>query len=81
MTVQTYNSDDARAKLRDILDAVGRGGAAIIERYRRPEAAVISIERYKKLLEVERIAEYKRQFAEVAAGNGVDFDSLTKEPA
>jgi hypothetical protein len=73
MTVQTYTSDDARIKLRDILDTVGRGGAAIIERYRRPEAAVISISRYQRLLELERISEYKRQFAEVEAGNGVEF--------
>jgi prevent-host-death family protein len=80
MTVQTYTSDDARAKLRDILDAVGRGGAAIIERYRRPEAAVISIERYRRLLEVERIAEAERQFAEMDAGNVVTL-ATTQTPA
>jgi prevent-host-death family protein len=81
MTVQTYSSDDARAKLRDILDIVGRGGAAIIERYRRPEAAVISVERYKRLLELERIAEARRQFAEMDAGSYVSLEDLDKELA
>ena len=39
--MQTYKSDEARDKLRDILDAVTAGREVVIERYNKPVGVVV----------------------------------------
>lgn len=80
--MEKIDSGQARLRWRELLDsAMVRGGEVVIERYSNPIAVLVNVDRYKRLLELERIAEYRRQFAEIEAGAGVDLDSLTKEPA
>lgn len=50
MTVQTYESNLARARWRDILDVAATGGAdVVIQRYGKPVAAVIAYEDFLAL--------------------------------
>ena len=51
MTVQTFDSRDARTKWRDIMDAAQAGAETVIERYGRPTAAVIPYADYEALQE------------------------------
>jgi len=51
MASQILNSDDARTKWRDILDAAGAGQDVIIARYGKPLVAVIPIADYEALVE------------------------------
>lgn len=51
MAYQVLNSDDARTRWRDILDAASAGKDVVIARYGRPTAAVIPIEDYEALVE------------------------------
>mgnify|MGYP003381930565 CR=1 FL=1 len=49
MTQQTLNSDDARSRWRDILDAASTGSDTVINRYGKPTAAVIPFEDYEAI--------------------------------
>jgi prevent-host-death family protein len=49
MVHQVFNSEDARTRWRDILDAAGRGLDVVIARYGKPMAAVIPIADYEAL--------------------------------
>lgn len=51
MTNHILNSEDARSRWRDILDAAGMGQDVVIARYGKPVAAVIPIADYEALLE------------------------------
>lgn len=51
MTTQILNSDDARTRWRDILDAANRGEDVVITRYGKPTAVVIPIADYEALQE------------------------------
>jgi prevent-host-death family protein len=51
MAYQVLNSEDARTRWRDILDAAGKGEDIVIARYGKPMAAVIPIADYHALLE------------------------------
>lgn len=51
MTTQILNSDDARTRWRDILDAANRGEDVVIARYGKPTAVVIPIADYEALQE------------------------------
>jgi len=51
MASKILNSDDARTRWRDILDAAGAGQDVVIARYGKPMAAVIPIADYEALLE------------------------------
>jgi prevent-host-death family protein len=49
MVAKTYKSEEARLKLRDILDEVMTGaGDVVIERYNKPTAVVISYTQYQQ---------------------------------
>lgn len=39
--IKTYKSDEARLKMRDILDDVTAGRESVIERYNKPVAVVV----------------------------------------
>lgn len=51
MTHQVLNSDDARTRWRDVLDAAGSGQDVVIARYGKAMAAVIPIADYEALQE------------------------------
>jgi prevent-host-death family protein len=51
MVHQVFNSEDARTRWRDILDAAGRGLDVVIARYGKPMAAVIPIADYEALVD------------------------------
>lgn len=51
MTYRILNSEDARTRWRDILDAAGAGQDVVIARYGKPMAALIPIADYEALLE------------------------------
>jgi len=51
MAYQILNSDEARSRWRDILDAAGAGADVVIARYGKPMAAVIPIADYEALIE------------------------------
>ncbi|MFZ2358531.1 MAG: type II toxin-antitoxin system prevent-host-death family antitoxin [Anaerolineae bacterium] len=51
MPYQVLNSDDARTRWRDILDAANSGQDVLIARYGKPTAAVIPIADYEALTE------------------------------
>lgn len=51
MPQQILNSEDARTRWRDILDAAGTGQDVVIARYGKPTAAVIPIADYEALRE------------------------------
>lgn len=51
MTYQVLNSDDARTRWRDILDAANSGQDVLIARYGKPTAAVIPIADYEAVIE------------------------------
>ncbi len=51
MTIQTYDSQDARKRWRDILDAASAGEDIVIERYGKPTAAVIPFADFQALLD------------------------------
>ena len=51
MPYQVLNSDDARTRWRDILDAANSGQDVLIARYGKPTAAVIPIADYEALIE------------------------------
>lgn len=49
--LRRIKSDEARRKLRDLLDDVERGQPVIIQRYDRDTAVLISIESFRQLQE------------------------------
>jgi prevent-host-death family protein len=51
MSAQILDSNQARLKWRDVLDAAGAGDDVIVERYGKPTAAVIPYEDYQAVLE------------------------------
>ncbi len=51
MAYQVLNSEDARTRWRDILDAAGTGQDVVIARYGKLMAAVIPIADYNALIE------------------------------
>jgi prevent-host-death family protein len=72
MAVKTFKSDEARLKLRDILDDVFRGDTeVVIERYNKPTAVVINYEQWlalKRARQAELLAEAKRIAARIDRG-------------
>ncbi len=53
--IKTYGSEEARLKLRDILDVVNVGQESVIERYSKPVAVVVGYRQWQA---------FKRQRAE-----------------
>ena len=56
MTIKTVTSEDARIKMRDILDDVHTGDEVIIERYRRPAAVVVNYAEWQAWKEAQKAA-------------------------
>lgn len=72
MTTSTFNSVDARLKLRDILDGLTNSdNEVIIERYNKPSAVVINYDRWqaiKRQLQEAMLAQAKQISADIANG-------------
>ena len=54
--VATMNVSDAREKLAEVIDAA-QSEAVVLERYGRPAAVLVSMQRYQELLDVFEEAE------------------------
>ncbi len=72
MTTKTFKSDEARLKLRDILDDVYRGDTeVVIERYNKPTAVVVNYDQWqaiKRQQQSELLAQAKKISADIASG-------------
>jgi prevent-host-death family protein len=73
--VITVKSEQARAKMRDILDVVSAGGEVVIERYDRPTAVVIGYQQWQAIMELVKLvredqlrSDLQRAKARVASG-------------
>jgi prevent-host-death family protein len=76
MTVKVYKSEDARLKLRDILDDVMTGRAeSVIERYGKPTAVVVNYAQWQAWKR-QRSAKLARIRQEMDAGNYVTQEEL-----
>ncbi|MEZ4615606.1 MAG: type II toxin-antitoxin system prevent-host-death family antitoxin [Caldilineaceae bacterium] len=76
MTVKTYTSEDARLKLRNILDDVMTGAAeSVIERYGKPTAVVVNYAQWQawKRQRASRLAHIRQ---EMEAGEYITQDEL-----
>lgn len=76
MAIKTVTSEDARIKMRDILDEVYAGAEVVIERYRRPAAVVVNYaewQAWKASQKAQLIAEAKQNLMKAKA----DPKSLT----
>jgi prevent-host-death family protein len=73
--LKTYGSEEARLKLRDILDDVGSGQESVIERYNKPVAVVVGYRQWQALkrLRAEQIAQSR---AEAKAGETYSFEQV-----
>ena len=72
MTLKTVSSEDARNRLRDVMDEVITGDAeVIIERHGKPTVAMISYKEYQRIQQQreKRRAKLAKIRAEMAAGN------------
>ena len=86
--VTTMKSEEARNRLRDILDEAVAGREVVIERYSKPTAVVVNYNQWlnwrnmaNELARLRRIVEADRQFAVMDAGNYVTLDNLDNELA
>lgn len=73
--IKTYGSEEARLKLRDILDDVNSGQESVIERYNKPVAVVVGYRQWQALkrLRAEQLAQSR---AEARAGQTYTFEEV-----
>jgi len=73
----TMNVSDARERLAEVIDAA-QSEAVVLERYGRPAAVLVSVERYEELLdafeEVEDVAAFDAAMAE--EGDNVPWEQV-----
>ena len=55
MTVETFKSEEARSRWRDVLDIALTGGRVIVERYAKPQAVILGYKQFSDL--VRRVEE------------------------
>jgi hypothetical protein len=75
MTVKTMGSDQARLKMRDILDDVIGGAEVVIERYDKPTAVVIGYTQWQTWKR-QRLAFLDAQSQEGEAGNFMTHEEV-----
>jgi prevent-host-death family protein len=71
MAIKTVTSEDARIKMRDILDEVNTGDEVVIERYRRPTAVVVGYaqwQAWKAAQEAELTAHAHQVLSDILSG-------------
>jgi PHD/YefM family antitoxin component YafN of YafNO toxin-antitoxin module len=87
MSTLTMRSEEARVRMRDILDQVIAGGEVVIERYRKPTAVVVNFDRWNQMqrqflaLLDQRRAEMRNGELDGSlspAGNGCNLSDRTR---
>jgi len=75
MAMKSFKSEEARIKMRDILDEVTAGREVVIERYNKPVGVVVPHLLWVQLkkLHYEEIARIR---AEMDAGNYMTWDAV-----
>jgi antitoxin Phd len=68
-SVATMNVSEARQKLAEVIDAA-QSEAVVLERYGRPAAVLVSVQRYEQLLEAFEDAGDVAAFDAAMAGEG-----------
>jgi prevent-host-death family protein len=68
--VTTMKADEARVKLRDILDATIAGDEVVIERYNKPTAVVVNYGQWQAWKK-QRASMLRQLSQEIDAGDGV----------
>jgi prevent-host-death family protein len=70
--VATMNVSEAREKLAEVIDAA-QSEAVVLERYGRPAAVLVSMQRYEQLLEAFEEAEDVAAFDAATAEEGANI--------
>ncbi|MCX6050242.1 MAG: type II toxin-antitoxin system prevent-host-death family antitoxin [Chloroflexi bacterium] len=65
MTIMTVKSDEARIRMRDILDETVAGREVVIQRYDKPVAVVVPYELWKALKIADAFTEAKQILAKI----------------
>ena len=78
IAMKTFKSEEARIKLRDILDEVTAGHEVVIERYNKPVGVVVPHALWKELKKLHH-EEIARIRAEMDAGNYMTWDEVKVE--
>ena len=68
MAIMTLKSDEARIRMRDILDEAVAGREVLIQRYDKPVAVVVPYEQWKALKIAEAYTEAKQILAKIQRG-------------
>ena len=68
MTLMTVKSDEARIRMRDILDEAVAGREVVIQRYNKPVAVVVPYELWKALKIADAFTEAKQILAKIKHG-------------
>lgn len=68
MNTMTVKSDEARIRMRDILDEAVAGREVVIQRYDKPVAVVVPYELWKALKVADAFTEAKQILAKVKRG-------------
>jgi prevent-host-death family protein len=68
MSVMTVKSDEARIRMRDILDETVAGREVVIQRYNKPVAVVVPYELWKGLKIADAFTEAKQILAKIKHG-------------
>ena len=50
MTIETFKSEEARSRWRDVLDIALTGGRVIVERYAKPQAVILGYKQFSDLM-------------------------------
>lgn len=75
MAILTLKSDEARIRMRDILDEAVAGREVLIQRYDKPVAVVVPYELWKALKIAEAYTEAKQILAKIKRGESTWADS------
>lgn len=78
MTVKTIKSEEARIKMRDILDEVTAGREIVIERYNKPVGVIVPHALWQSLKKLQR-EEITRIRQEMDAGDYRTWDEVKVE--
>ncbi len=73
--LKTYGSEEARLKLRDILDDVNVGQESVIERYSKPVAVVVGYRQWQAFKR-QRAEQLAISRAEAKAGDTYSFEQV-----
>ena len=70
MIAETFKSEDARNRWRDMMDIAIMGGRVIVERYAKPQAVLVGYTQYKEM--AERLDELEAWAAAMESKRAID---------